>query len=167
MPDECESRVCHRSSSTAFLHLMHRFTRLLFGAKRASLCAVWLGAGLLFAMGLVIPAGASQIDGLQKPQSFVADPSGEFYFISNINGEPDARDNNGFITKVDKEGKVASLHFIQGGQNGTTLDGPKGMAIVGRLLYVVDIGTLRAFDKETGKPVVTVPLKKPAARDIA
>src|SRR5215217_5420161 len=135
MPDDREFRICHRLPSAAFLHLMHRYKRLLFVVKRAGVCAVCLGAGLLWATGLVIPAGASQIDGLQRPQSFIADPSGEFYFISNINGEPDARDNNGFITKVDKDGKVASLHFIQGGQNGTILDGPKGMAIVGRLLY--------------------------------
>jgi len=139
---------------------MHRHTRLSFVARRARFCAVWLSAVLLYAFGAIIPAGASQIDGLQRPQSFIADPSGEFYFISNINGEPDAKDSNGFITRLDKEGKITDLHFIQGGQNGTTLDSPKGMAIVDRLLYVVDIDTLRGFDKETGKPVVTVLLDK-------
>jgi DNA-binding beta-propeller fold protein YncE len=121
---------------------------------------VWLGTALLAAMGLTSQVSASQIDGLQRPQSFIADPSGEFYFISNINGEPEAKDNNGFITRLDKEGKITDLHFIQGGQNGTTLDSPKGMAVVDRLLYVVDIDTLRGFDKETGKPVVTVLLDK-------
>jgi len=120
---------------------------------------VWLGTALLAAMGLT-QVSASQIDGLQRPQSFIADPSREFYFISNINGEPEAKDNNGFITRLDKEGKITDLHFIQGGQNGTTLDSPKGMAVVDRLLYVVDIDTLRGFDKETGKPVVTVLLDK-------
>jgi hypothetical protein len=141
-----------------YLMLMHKNTRLFFVAHRALFCAVWLGTALLGAVGLPGQASASQIDGLQRPQSFVADPSGEFYFISNINGEPEAKDNNGFITRLDKEGKITHLHFIQGGQNGTTLDGPKGMAIVDRLLYVVDLGTLRGFDKETGKAVVTVPL---------
>jgi hypothetical protein len=143
-----------------FHYLMHRHTRLFFVAQRARFCAVWLSAVWLYALGAVIPADASQIDGLQRPQSFIADPSGEFYFISNINGEPEAKDNNGFITRLDKEGKITDLHFIQGGQNGTTLDGPKGMAVVDRLLYVVDIDTLRGFDKETGKPVVTVLLDK-------
>ena len=139
---------------------MYRHTRLFFVAHRVPFCAVWLCAALFWAVGLFTPASASQIDGLQRPQSFIADPSGEFYFISNINGEPEAKDNNGFITKLDKDGKTTHLHFIHGGQDGTTLDGPKGMAIVDRLLYVVDIDTLRAFDKDTGKSAVTVPLDR-------
>lgn len=138
--------------------LMYTRIQVQFAARRAFVCVVRLGTALFCAIGLTSPVSASQIDGLQRPQSFVADPSGEFYFISNINGEPEAKDNNGFITRLDKEGKITHLHFIQGGQNGTTLDGPKGMAIVDRLLYVVDVDTLRGFDKETGRPVVTVPL---------
>jgi DNA-binding beta-propeller fold protein YncE len=137
---------------------MYTRIQVQFIAHRALVCMVWLGMALFCAVGLTSPVSASQIDGLQRPQSFVADPSGEFYFIANINGEPEAKDNNGFITRLDKDGKTTHLHFIQGGQNGTTLDGPKGMAIVDHLLYVVDIDTLRGFDKETGKPVVTVPL---------
>ena len=135
---------------------MYRHTQLFFVPHRALFCAVWLGTALLAIVSLTRPASAAQIDGLQRPQSFVADPSGEFYFIANINGEPEAKDNNGFITRLDKDGKTTHLHFIEGGQNGTTLDGPKGMAIVDRLLYVVDIDTLRGFEKNTGKPVVTV-----------
>jgi len=49
---------------------------------------------------------AAQITGLEAPNSFVGDQQGKEFFISNVNGEPDARDNNGFITKVDAEGKV-------------------------------------------------------------
>lgn len=101
-------------------------------------------------------AGASQISGLQSPQSFVADPSGDFYFISNVNGEPDAKDNNGFITRLDKAGNIANLHFVHGGLNGAVLHAPKGLVIVDRILYVADLDTIRGFDKETGKPVSTV-----------
>jgi hypothetical protein len=137
---------------------MHIHTRLLFVAHRALFYSVWHAAALFCALVVTIPAGASQVDGLQRPQSFVADPSGDFYFISSINGEPEAKDNNGFITKLDKDGKVTALHFIQGGQNGTTLDAPKGMAIVDRLLYTVDVDMLRGFDKESGTPALTVRL---------
>ena len=137
---------------------MYTHASFQFLARHSRLCAVLLVA-VFSVWGSPVPGGASQVDGLQTPQSFIADPSGEFYFISNINGEADAKDNNGFITRVDKAGKITDLHFIQGGQNGMTLNGPKGMAIVDRLLYVVDLDTLRGFDKETGRTAVIVPLE--------
>ncbi len=144
---------------------MYTRTQFQFITKRAALCAIWLGVALFCAWDVTIQAAASQVEGLLTPQSFLADPSGEFYFISNINGEADAKDNNGFITRLDKDGKITDLHFIQGGQNGTTLHGPKGMAIIDRLLYVVDVDTLRGFDKETGKAAVTVSLQEHLAHN--
>jgi hypothetical protein len=144
---------------------MNTPTQCQFVAKQAVLSALWIGVAMLYAWGCTSPAAASQVDGLQTPQSFLADPSGEFYFISNVNGEADAKDNNGFITKLDKAGKVTDLHFIQGGQKGTTLNGPKGMAIVDRLLYVVDVDTLRGFDKDTGRTAVIVSLEERLSRN--
>lgn len=107
-------------------------------------------------VGLSFPTEAAQITGLESPNSFIGDPSGKEYFISNINGEPDARDNNGFITKLNTEGKVISLKFIQGGMTETVLHAPKGMALVGPILYVADLDQLKGFDKTTGKLVTTV-----------
>jgi hypothetical protein len=101
-------------------------------------------------------ADALQITGLQGPQSFLADPSGEHYFISNANGDPDIKDNNGFITKLDNTGKVVQLQFIQGGISNTILHAPKGMAITGSILYVADLDTLRGFDTATGRMVAAV-----------
>lgn len=86
----------------------------------------------------------------------MGDPSGKDYFISNVNGDPEARDNNGFITKLDAEGKVVRLKFIEGGADGVVLHAPKGMALVGETLYVADLDQLKGFDKRTGKLVVTV-----------
>ncbi|MGQ0809673.1 MAG: hypothetical protein ACT4OO_00405 [Nitrospiraceae bacterium] len=96
--------------------------------------------------------------GLQSPYSFLADPSSKGYFISNMNGEPDARDNNGFITKLDEEGKVTTLKFIAGGEGSVELHAPKGMALADQVLYVADLDMLRGFNKNTGKPVVSVPM---------
>ena len=103
-------------------------------------------------------AYALQVRGLKTPQSFVADPDGKGYFISNINGQATARDNNGFITKLDQEGKILDLQFIQGGQGDTVLHAPKGMAVVNKVLYVADLDTLRGFDRDTGRSIVTVRL---------
>ncbi len=101
-------------------------------------------------------AHALQIKNLKGPQSFLATPSGETYFISNINGEPTEKDNNGFITKLDKDGKLIELEFIRGGRGETELHAPKGMAIVGNILYVVDIDTLRGFDIDSGRPLASI-----------
>jgi len=111
---------------------------------------------LVLTSSLVLPTEAAQITGLASPNSFVGDPSGSEYFISNINGEPDARDNNGFITKLNAEGKIIHLKFIQGGGAEVSLHAPKGMALAGELLYVADLDQLKGFDKTTGKLVATV-----------
>jgi DNA-binding beta-propeller fold protein YncE len=102
------------------------------------------------------PAGATQITGLESPNSFVGDPAGKEYFISSVNGDPEARDNNGFITKVDAEGKVLNLKFIQGGIVDVMLHAPKGMALLGQTLYVTDLDQLKGFDKTAGKALVAV-----------
>lgn len=111
---------------------------------------------MVLTSGLALPGESAQITGLASPNSFVGDPSGSEYFISNINGEPNARDNNGFITKLDAEGKVINLKFIQGGVAEVSLHAPKGMALVGAILYVADLDQLKGFDKTTGKLVTTV-----------
>jgi len=123
---------------------------------------LWL-RGVITALVALSPAviEAAQIEGLQTPHGFVADPLSDTYFISNVGGEPDARDNNGFITKLDQNGKISQLHFIQGGRDGIVLHAPKGMAIVEDILYVVDIDTLHGFNKETGKSAVTVSFPPP------
>lgn len=105
---------------------------------------------------LALPSEAAQITGLASPNSFVGDPSGSEYFISNVNGEPDVRDNNGFITKLDTEGKIIHLKFIQGGTAEVSLHAPKGMALLGSTLYIADLDQLKGFDKTTGKPVAAV-----------
>jgi len=99
-----------------------------------------------------IPVSAFEVQGLKTPESFIADPSTGNYFISNINGGgPGGKDDDGFITKLDKDGKVIALTFIDGKNNDITLNAPKGLDIIGNILYVSDIDFVRGFDKETGK----------------
>ena len=109
-----------------------------------------------FVLALDLPSDAAQITGLESPNSFVGDPSGKDYFISNVNGDREARDNNGFITKLDPNGKITNLKFIQGGVADIFLHAPKGLALVGQILYVADLDQLKGFDKTTGKLLVTV-----------
>ncbi len=100
---------------------------------------------------------------LQSPYSFVHDPLDKGYFISSINGEAESADNNGFITKLDPNGKLLNLKFIQGGKDDVTLHAPKGMAVVEHVLYVADLDTLRGFDTTTGKPVLTLTIRSSTA----
>jgi sugar lactone lactonase YvrE len=107
-------------------------------------------------------AGVFQKDGethdLKHPESARYDSDLDVWFVSNINGDPLAKDNNGFISRLTPDGTLDSLKFISGGTKGVTLNGPKGLAIVGDTLWVADIDAVRAFNKRTGAPVATVNL---------
>lgn len=88
---------------------------------------------------------------LKAPESFCSDPLSGDYFISNVNGDPRALDDNGFITRLGADLKVRELKFIAGGgSRGQTLNGPKGMAVLRKTLYVADINTIRAYSLPGG-----------------
>jgi dipeptidyl aminopeptidase/acylaminoacyl peptidase len=88
----------------------------------------------------------------KTPESVLFDQIDDVFFVSNINGSPGAKDNNGFISRIRGEGgEVDSLTFIAGGRGGVTLNAPKGLALTGDTLWVTDIDAVRAFDKRTGR----------------
>ena len=102
----------------------------------------------------LLPGGvalALQVTGLKNPAGFIVDPATGSYFISNENGQPTERDNNGFITKLGPDGKIINLKFIEGGAGGITLHAPQGLAVIGRTLYVSDIDQVRRFHADTGR----------------
>ena len=127
---------------------MHAWRRIIRTTLRA-----------LLLVALVSPAAlALQVTGLKNPACFIVDTATGAYYIANENGGPTERDNNGFITKLDKTGKVLKLKFIEGGTDGVTLHAPKGLAILGKTLYVSDISTVRMFDLATGRPLGDIDL---------
>ncbi|GGJ43072.1 SMP-30/gluconolactonase/LRE family protein [Deinococcus roseus] len=96
-------------------------------------------------------AAPLEILGFETPESVLYDAQADIYLVSNINGNPTSKDNNGFISQVSPDGQILSSRWIAGGTNGVTLHAPKGTAIVGDLLYVADIDTVRLFDRKTGQ----------------
>lgn len=106
------------------------------------------------------PAGATKpnkddekivVTGLSTPESVVHDSFADVYLVANIAGSPSEKDGNGFISKIAPSGEVLELRFIQGGNEGTELHAPKGIALADDATIVVaDIDTLRFFDRETG-----------------
>jgi sugar lactone lactonase YvrE len=90
---------------------------------------------------------------LQTPESVLHETVDDVYLISNINGSPLAKDDNGFISRSSPDGKEATRNWIAGGTNNVTLHAPKGMAVLGDTLYVTDIDVVRMFDRATGAPI--------------
>src|SRR5262245_26148510 len=93
---------------------------------------------------------------LQNPESVRWDPDQGVWFVSNVNGDPGAKDNNGFISRIKADGSMDSLKFVAGGRGKVTLNAPKGMAIVGDTLWVADIDAVRGFNRKTGAPVASI-----------
>jgi hypothetical protein len=89
--------------------------------------------------------------GLQMPKSVLWDAGQDVYLVSNINGESAIPNRNGFLSKIGPDGKVIALKFVDGSKKGSELNAPKGMAIIGDILYVADISVVRKFDRKTGK----------------
>lgn len=95
-------------------------------------------------------ASTVTIEGFSSPESTIVNKKD--LYVSNVGKElkPTLKDGDGFISKLDINGNIKELHFIDG------LDAPKGMGIVGNTLFVADINTLRGFDLSTKKEVFNI-----------
>src|SRR4051812_30384150 len=68
-----------------------------------------------------------QITGLHTPESVLYDDQADTYLVSNVNGSPFAKDDNGFISRVAPSGEVTTLKWIDGAQANVVLNAPKGL----------------------------------------
>ena len=84
---------------------------------------------------------------LKTPESVLYYQEMDVIFVANINGDPTAKDGNGFISILNPDGSEKKLDWITG------LNAPKGMAIFKGKLYVSDIDQLVEIDIEKGKIV--------------
>ncbi|MEX2282644.1 MAG: SMP-30/gluconolactonase/LRE family protein [Gemmatimonadota bacterium] len=100
----------------------------------------------------VAPAASDSLSiaGFSTPESVLYDEVGDVYLVSNINGAPIDKDDNGFISRVSPDGTVQTLKWIDGAADNVTLNAPKGLAIVGDTLFVADIDSVRAFNRNDG-----------------
>lgn len=99
------------------------------------------------------PAPAVTFKGpFATPESVLYDAAGDRYLVSNINGKPDGVDGNGYISELLPDGTVKTPKLIAGGEKDAKLDAPKGLAIVGKELWVTDISMVRKFDLKTLAP---------------
>jgi len=94
--------------------------------------------------------------GLQTPESVQYEPTSDVYLVSNINGGPLDKDDNGFISKLSPEGKVLELKWIDGAAKDVELNAPKGIGFSAGKLFVADIDVIRTFDLATGKSLAQI-----------
>jgi hypothetical protein len=94
--------------------------------------------------------------GLQTPESILHETTSDTYLVSNINGGPLDKDDNGFISKLSPEGQVLQLKWIDGSAGDVELNAPKGMGVSNGKLYVADIDVVRTFDLASGKPLAKI-----------
>lgn len=108
------------------------------------------GATTTAASGQAEAQKVGETGGLEVPESVRYDPELDVYFISNVNGNPSQKDNNGYIARVHPDSLSAPTVLVEGGRRGIFLNAPKGLAVQGDTLFVADIDMLRKFDKRTG-----------------
>jgi len=85
---------------------------------------------------------------LKNPESVAYSPKLNVLFVSNVNGKPTEKDQNGFISKVSPaNGSIIELNWVTG------LNGPKGIALSNNnnRLFVSDLTDLVEIDINTGK----------------
>lgn len=87
---------------------------------------------------------------LKTPESVYFDAERNQIYVSNINGKPTDKDGNGFISLLEKDGSVKSLQWVKG------MNAPKGMAVVGNMLYVTDIDRFHIINIDEAKIVKTI-----------
>jgi sugar lactone lactonase YvrE len=85
---------------------------------------------------------------LKNPESVAYAPEQNVSFVSNVNGKPTQKDQNGFISKVSPaNGSIIELNWVTG------LNAPKGIATSNNksTLYVSDITDLVEINIDNGK----------------
>jgi len=113
---------------------------------------------LALLVALALPALATSvtvektIPGFSSPESVVV--SGDDVFVSNLGAklEPMEKDGDGFISKLDRQGNIKVLKWVD------KLNAPKGLIAVNGVLYVADIDRVLGYRQRDGKPVFELDL---------
>ena len=91
--------------------------------------AVALATGTLF-----------QTPGFSAPESALWDPAARVFYVSNVSGRPAAKDGQGWISKLDADGRLLAPRWVGG------LHAPKGLALSRGKLFVADIDQVVVID---------------------
>ena len=92
-----------------------------------------------------VEAGWKAGDGIATPESVYFDEGSGFIFSSQIDGAPDARDGNGRIVQLTRNGRVVSADWVTG------LNAPKGLRSYNGTLWTADLDEVVGIDIASGK----------------
>lgn len=93
-----------------------------------------------------------EISGFQNPQAIAI--AGANVYVSNAGIYKDSvKKESGFISKLDKSGKIIDLKFID------HLDYPQGLVIINNVIYIADNDTIKGFNVITKKQVLNMQIK--------
>ena len=90
-------------------------------------------------------------EGFSDPEGVAV--QGEILFISNVAGEGNAKDGEGWISRVSLSGEGLEARWVEG------LNGPKGMAVRGDKLFVSDIDAYHVIDIPSAEIDNTYPIE--------
>jgi hypothetical protein len=122
-----------------------------------------LGFGFIFScLAMVFSASAQPsleqlwlTEGMSVPESVLVYRNGRvnFLFVSQIDGEPNAKDGKGGIAKMSLKGELDDANWVTG------LNAPKGMAHFDGKLYVADVDELVVINIKSAEieKKITVP----------
>lgn len=98
------------------------------------------------------------IVGFASPESVVV--AGNDVFVSNVGAklDPFAKDGDGFISRLDRQGKVKTLRWQ------SDLNAPKGLIVVNGVLYAADIDRVLGWRIADGKQVFMLDLAASGSR---
>jgi sugar lactone lactonase YvrE len=103
-----------------------------------------------------LASAAAAAEGFELPESVVQDQETGAIYCSNVGGTEatlDAvvkKDGNGFISRISATGAIEVRKWLPHAED-PALDGPKGMAIVGTILWVADIDRVVGYDLDSGR----------------
>lgn len=102
------------------------------------------------------PVKLWETTGFSAPESVVYDAKTKQFYVSNLQGGGTLKDGDGWISRLDKNGKILQLKWATG-KNAIAKDlaaafnAPKGMRIRNNQLWVTDIDQVLALQLTTGK----------------
>ena len=103
-------------------------------------------SGLLLSVAATAaPTASWTVSGFDQPESAVYATQQKLIYVSNLDGEPTAKDGKGYLSQVSTDGKLIKKKWYGG------LNAPKGLGYYYGLLYVSDIDELLEIDTGTGR----------------
>ena len=118
------------------------------------------------------PIGALNETGVWQPMSDNVTVYGSFHFSEsctfdseknlilamNTGNRGDTGENDGYVSLINPDGSVHTPKWIGATRDGLELHDPLGSAVSNGVLYTVDVGYVRLFDLESGRPLRSIPV---------